>query len=201
MIIVPDQKYNPNFVETITSGTKLSPGCSIAKFLGSKGDPCSLSTISKYQNDQDARKQLARNLYLHAELFRMINGNIDFFKDVRLVVVEGVYRGGPLETVGGDNIKKQDGQMVSYRMIDENGSVDFERTFDLAEYWKDYANYDKLMLEYDNWNPDGSLNAQVTIEVPKVPETFDLQFGKKIETFYNGTLLSANELLEVVNDV
>ena len=86
-------------------------------------------------------------------------------------------------------------------MIDENGSIDFERTFDLAEYWKDYANYDKLILEYDNWNPDGSLNAQVSIEVPKVSETFDVSFGKKVETFYNGTLLSSNELIEVVNDV
>lgn len=201
MIIVPDQKYNPNFVETITSGTKLSPGCSIAKFLGSKGDPCSLSTISKYQNDQNARKQLARNLYLHAEMFRMINGNIDFFKDVRLVVVEGVYRGGPLETVGGDNIKKQDGQMVSYRMIDENGLVDLERTFDLAEYWKDYANYEKLILEYDLFDPSGALNAQVTIEVPKVPESFDVSYGRKVETVFNGTLLSSNELIEVVKDV
>lgn len=201
MIIVPDQKYNPNFVETITSGTKLSPGCSIAKFLGSKGDPCSLSTISKYQSDQSARKQLARNLYLHAEMFRMINGNIDFFKDVRLVVVEGVYRGGPLETVGGDNIKKQDGQMVSYRMIDENGLVDLERTFDLAEYWKDYANYDKLILEYDLFDPNGSLNAQVTVEVPKVPESFDVSYGRKVETAFNGTLLSSNELIEVVKDV
>jgi hypothetical protein len=201
MIIVPDQKYNPNFVETITSGTKLSPGCSIAKFLGSKGDPCSLSTISKYQNDQSARKQLARNLYLHAEMFRMINGNIDFFKDVRLVVVEGVYRGGPLETVGGDNIKKQDGQMVSYRMIDENGLVDLERTFDLAEYWKDYANYEKLILEYDMFDPSGSLNAQVTVEVPNVPESFNVSYGRKVETAFNGTLLSSNELIEVVKDV
>ena len=58
-----------------------------------------------------------------------------------------------------------------------------------------------MILEYDNWNPDGSLNAQVTIEVPTVPETFDISYANNVETFYNGTLLSANELLEVVNDV
>lgn len=200
MIIVPDQNYNPNFVETITSFTKLSPGVSIAKFLGSKGNPCSLSTVSKYSDDQKARKQLARNLYLHAELFRMINGNVDFFKDIRVIVVEGVYRGGPTEVVGGENTKKQDGQLVVYRVVDEKGEIDFERTFDLAEYWKDYANYDKIMLEYDQWAPNGKLNAQVAVEVPVVPESFDVEFKKEIETRFNGQLFSKNELVEILEN-
>jgi hypothetical protein len=198
MIIVPDQNFNPNFVDTIDSGTKLAPGVSISKFLGTKGDPCSLTTIDKYKDDQDARKQLARNLYLHAELFRSINGNVDFFKDIRLVVVEGVYRGGPTETIAGENKDKQDGKLVVYRCIDENGQIDYERTFDLAEYWKDYTQYDKLMLEYDQWAPDGKLNAQVAVLMPEVPESFDVSFGKQIETRFNGQLLSKNELLEVL---
>lgn len=198
MIIVPDQNFNPNFVDTIDSGTKLAPGVSISKFLGTKGDPCSLTTIDKYKDDQDARKQLARNLYLHAELFRSINGNVDFFKDIRLVVVEGVYRGGPTETIAGENKDKQDGKLVVYRCIDENGQIDYERTFDLAEYWKDYTQYDKLMLEYDQWAPDGKLNAQVAVLMPEVPESFDVSFGKQVETRFNGQLLSKNELLEVL---
>ena len=201
MIIIPDQKYNPNFLDEITSGAKLSPGVSISKFLGTKGNPCSLSTIAKYKTDQDARKQLARNLYLHAEFFRSINGNIDLFKDVRLIVAEGVYRGGPLETVGGENLKKQDGQLVSYKVVDENGDIDYERTFDVAEYWKDYMMYDNLVLEYDKWSPDGVLNAQITVEVPTVPETFDVEFKLGVETRYNGTLFSKNELIEVLEDV
>lgn len=198
MIIVPDQNFNPNFVEKIDSGTKLAPGVSISKFLGSRGDPCSLSTIDKYKDDQDARKQLARNLYLHAELFRSINGNVDYFKDVRLIVVEGVYRGGPIETIGGENKDKQDGKLVAYRVVDENGEIDYERTFDLAEYWKDYARYDKLILEYDQWDPSGKLNAQVAVLVPEVPESFEVSFGKQVETRFNGQLLSKNELLEVL---
>ena len=201
MIIIPDQKYNPNFAETITTATKLSPGVSLAKFFGTKGNPCSMTTVEKYRTDQTARKQLARNLYLHAELFRSINGNIDFFKDVRLVVVEGIYRGGPLETVSGDNQKKQDGQLVVYRVVDEEGKIDYERTFDLAEYWKDYANYNKLTLEYDVWSPTGELNAQIAVEMPVVPENFDISFDMNIETLYNGQLFSKNELIEVLLDV
>jgi hypothetical protein len=204
MIIVPDQKYNPALLEDseITSFTKLSPGVSISKFLGSKGNPCSLSTIDKYQNDPAARKQLACNLYLHAELFRSINGNIDLFNDVRLIVAEGVYRGGPTETVGGENLLKQDGQMVTYKVLDENGELDYEKTFDVAEYWKDYMEYDELLLEYDNWDASGKLNAQVSVVMPKV-DASSWKFGFKngLETRYNGSLFGKNELIEVLEDV
>lgn len=200
MIIVPDQNYNPNFVDVIDSGTKLAPGVSISKFLGSKGNPCSLSTITKYKEDQSARQQLARNLYLHAEMFRSINGNVDFFRDVRLIVVEGVYRGGPLETVAGENELKQNGQFVVYRVVDEKGEIDYERTFDLAEYWKDYMHYDKLILEYDKWAVDGKLNAQVAVQMPVVPVSFDVSFKKDIETRYNGQLFSKNEFVEVLEN-
>ena len=201
MIVLPDQKFNPNFQDIIDSSTKLAPGVSLAKFLGTKGNPCSLTTVPKYQNDQTERKQLARNLYLHAELFRSVNGNTDMFKDVRLIVTEGVYRGGPIETVAGDNLTKQEGRLVVYKVVGEDGKIDYERTFDLAVFWKDYMNYDKLSLEYDMWNPNGVLNAQIAVETPKVPESFDVSFGGKVQTNFNGSLLSADELTEVLEDV
>mgnify|MGYP000045749482 FL=1 len=201
MIVLPDQKFNPNFQDIILSSTKLAPGVSLAKFLGTKGNPCSLTTVPKYQNDQTERKQLARNLYLHAELFRSVNGNTDMFKDVRLIVTEGVYRGGPIETVAGDNLTKQEGRLVVYKVVGEDGKIDYERTFDLAVFWKDYMNYDKLSLEYDMWNPNGVLNAQIAVETPKVPESFDVSFGGKVQTNFNGSLLSADELTEVLEDV
>ena len=83
----------------------------------------------------------------------------------------------------------------------EDGKIDYERTFDLAVFWKDYMNYDKLSLEYDMWNPNGVLNAQIAVETPKVPESFDVSFGGKVQTNFNGSLLSADELTEVLEDV
>lgn len=197
MIIIPDQRYNPNFADSITTSLKLAPGVALSKFLGTKGNPTSLSALGKLA---DEKKQLARNLYLHAELFRMINGNTDFFKDVRLIVAEGVYRGGPLETPKGENLKKNTGELVVYKVVGEDGEIDYERTFDLAEYWKDYAQYNKLMLEYDKWDPSGKLNAQIAVEMPSVPESFDVSFSKQIETRYNGQLFSKNELIEVLEN-
>jgi hypothetical protein len=196
MIIVPDHKYNPNFLDptSISSGTKLAPGVTIAKFLGAYGDRTSFTHITS----SEQRAQIARNLYLQAEIYRTINGNLDLFNDVRLIVSEGIYREGPFETVGGDNIKKQDGRIVVYQVVDREGKIDHEKTFDVAEYWKDYVFYENLTLEYDTYNPDGSLTSQIVVEVPMVPESFSMKFGRNVQTVYNGTLFSKNELVEVL---
>lgn len=196
MIIVPDQKYNPNFLDpsSISSGTKLAPGVTIAKFLGAYGDRTPFTHVTS----PSKRAQIARNLYLHAEIYRTINGNTELFNDVRLIVSEGIYREGPIEVVGGDNIKKEDGRIVVYQVVDREGNIDHEKTFDIAEYWKDYVFYETLTLEYDTYNPDGSLTSQIVIEVPNVPESFDIRFGRTVQTVYNGTLFSRNELVEVL---
>jgi hypothetical protein len=198
MIILPDPLYNPNFLDgdNISSRTKLAPGVTIAKYLGAYGDKTPFSHVGTAEE----RKQIARNLYLHAEMYRTINGNTDLFNNVRLIVSEGIYKGGPLETVGGDNIKKQDGRLVVYQVIDREGKIDHSATFDVAEYWKDYCFFDKLTLDYDIYNPDGSLTSQIAIEMPEVSESFDLGFKGSVTTTYNSKLLSSKELIEVKLD-
>ena len=198
MIILPDPIYNPNFLDgdKISSRTKLAPGVTIAKCLGAYGDKTPFSHIGS----ADKRKQIARNLYLHAELYRTINGNTDLFNSVRLIVSEGIYKGGPLEIVGGENLKKEDGRVVVYQVIDREGNIDHSATFDVAEYWKDYCFYNKITLDYDIYNPDGSLTSQIVVEMPEVTESFDLNFAFGIATNYNGKLLSSKELIEVKLD-
>jgi hypothetical protein len=134
---------------------------------------------------------------MHAEAMRAINGNTDFFNDVRLIVSEGIYRGGPEETVGGDNLKKADGRIVVYQVIDQEGKISQDKTFDVAEFWKDYIFFEKIALDYDTYNPDGSLTAQILLEFPTVPESFDLKFTGAVETWFNGAKQSTNELLEI----
>jgi len=195
MILLVDPVYNPNFLDPseISSATKLAPGVTIAKFLGAYGDRTPFGFIS----DANQRQQIARQLYLHAELIRTINGNTDFFNNVRLIVSEGLYRGGPEETVGGDNLKKSDGRTVVYQVIDQKGKIDHDATFDVAEYWKDYVFFEKITLDYDTYNPDGTLTSQIMVEMPTVNETFDISFGMNVETSFNGTIISKNELVEV----
>ena len=192
-ILVVDPVYNPNLVATITSATKLGPGITIAKFLGAYGNRTSFNHVGTKKE----REAIARQLYLQAEMMRMINGNIDLFNKVRLVVSEGIYRAGPTETLSGDCEKKNKGQLIYYQVINQEGTIDFEKTFEIAEYWKDYTTYEKIILDYDTYNPDGSLTVQIGVEMPVVGETFDANFSNNVETVYNNVLQSANELVEI----
>jgi len=196
MIILADPTYNPNFIggSNITSATKLAPGVSIAKFLGAYGDKTSFTHITS----SEERLQIARNLYLHAELYRTINGNSDLFNDVRLVVSEGIYREGEFETASGLNVLKKTGLCVAYQVVNQDGTINHEKTFDVAEFWKDNVFFDRIALDYDTYNPDGTLTSQVVVEMPKVPESFSVSFGMNVSTNYNGTVMTEGELIEVL---
>ena len=193
MIILVDPVFNPNFAGQISSATKLGPGITIAKFLGAYGD----RTPFDFVGDEETRLSTARQLYLQAEMMRVIQGNIELFNDIRLIVSEGIYRAGPTETLSGDCEKKNKGQLIYSQVINQDGNIDIETTFEIAEYWKDYTTYEKLILDYDTYNPDGSLTAQIGVEMPVVGETFDANFSKKVETVYNNVLQSAKELVEI----
>lgn len=196
MIILTDPLYNPNLQPTITSATKLGPGISIAKFLGAYGDRTPFNHVATASD----RLEIARNLYLQAHAMRMVNENTDDFKSVRLIVSEGLYKAGPDEPLGSQTYLKSRGQLIYYQVIDRKGKIDFEKTFDVAEYWKDYLDYDKLMLDYDSYNPDGSLSAQIGLQMPFVNEKYDLLFKKEVETYYNNTLMSKNEIIEILDE-
>ena len=193
MIVLVDPVYNPNNQGQITSATKLGPGVTIAKFLGAYGD----KTPFNHVVSNTARQQIARHLYLQAEAMRVINGNTVNFNDVRMVVSEGLYklREGDLNDITMQ--KKADGRLVYYQIVDQEGNISLEKTFDVAEYLKDYIKFKTLYLDYDNYNPDGSLTAQIGIEFPTTPESFDILFDGKVETYFNNHLQSKNELVEI----
>ena len=64
MIYLVDPSYNPNFVDEITNTTMLAPGISVAKFLGARG------SRNQFERVSADKAQIARNLYLHAELIK-----------------------------------------------------------------------------------------------------------------------------------
>lgn len=95
---------------------------------------------------------------------------------------------------------RRTGRAVVYQLVDRKGNTDPRKTFDLAVYWKDYINYDKLTLDYDTYDPSGELTCQIVIEIPDIPESFNVNFGYSICTKYNGALQATNELLEILPD-
>ena len=190
MRIQPDPQYNPDTQLPISSETRLGRGITLAKFLGAYGDKTSFRHIIF----EDARRQIARNLTLHARAIDMINGNTDRFNDVRVIVSEGIYNIKPIE--------KAIGNLVYYQVIGTDGEIDFEKTFDVAEYWKDHMFFEEMYLDYDTYNVDGSLSAQVGLLMPNVPASFEVrnkEFKKDLFTVFNNHIQSKKELIEILS--
>ena len=193
--IYPDPQFNPENQGFISSKIKLERGITMAKFLGAYGDKTSL----KHIKNENVRRQIARNLTLHARAMNMINGNTHRFNDVRLIVSEGIYNTNIVDVDVEVMEQKALGNLVYYQVIDTEGKIDLEKTFDVAEYWKDHINFDELILDYDEYNADGSLTGQIGLLMPTVPTSYEVSFSQKISSVFNNTLQSKKELIEIVS--
>jgi hypothetical protein len=198
MIYLPEPTYNPEFQKKITSRVKLAPGISIAKFLGGYGDQVTLAHIETEEEKLD----IAKHLYMHAQAMRTIDTHRGEFADFRLIVAEGLYRQSPDETldVNSINYKMTKGQAVVYELLDANGETNLEKVFDLAVFWKDNLQFEKLILDYDTYNPDGSVNGQIILIMPEISANWELDYSNKIETRFNNFVQSTNELIEIKNE-
>jgi hypothetical protein len=124
------------------------------------------------------------------------------FSEYTLQVVEGYYVASPTESLEAGDTKDlaTKGRAVVYELINNSsGQVDKRKTFELALYLKDIIQYDKLILDYDNYNPDGSINAQIIITVPEQNENYSARFSRSIETRFNNVVQSNSDFIEVTS--
>ena len=194
--ILPDPLYNPNNAASITSGTKLARGITIGKFLGAAGEKTNMNHIT----DATERLQIARQLYLQAVALNTVNTNMGKFSNKRAIVVEGLYKKGPLEFVAPNSLNDlaSEGRAVVYQLINEAGVPDNASTYDLAVYWKDTVLFERLILDYDRYHPDGSLACHVVLVMPEVDSSFTGKFNKNLETRLNGSIQTSGELVEIL---
>lgn len=194
-----DAKYNPLHQDFITSKTKLAAGITMATFLGGIGDPVTLTHLLEERD----KFLLAKQYVLQAHAMKTINdaGSNSEFENLRLQVVEGLYRpaeGEDLDVSDGINFLMSRGRAVVYELIGLDGKIDLTQTFNLAIYWKDNLLYEKLILDYDNYNPDNTLNAQLILIMPEIVPPWSVTYKNEIETRYNNINQTTNELLEVL---
>ena len=194
--VVPHPKYQPEKQADIRARTEIDHGITIAKFLGGYGDSITFDHVTKLED----RVKIARNLYLHGQVLKSIMIDDDEYDEYRLVVAEGIYRAGPNEvlTEGGINDLKAKGRCVVYELRNRKGQIDKKKTFDLAVWWKDSLQFEKMILSYDTYNVDGSLTAQIIIVMPEVGTDYKPKYTNEIETRFNNYVQSTNELVEVV---
>lgn len=102
------------------------------------------------------------------------------------------------ERAGGVNALRRDGRAIVYQIIGRNGKSDPAMSFDLAVFWKDYLDYNKITLDYDTFDPSGELTSSIVLEMPTVPDSYDVSYKYDIETRFNGELQARNEFLEIL---
>ena len=202
--IIPPSEYLRNMDGIITPNTKINYGTSISKFIGANdtGD------FTKAEN----KNQIAKNLFIHSELMKTVSSSGPHptaFENYRLEVVEGFYAKelygigtpGGLETeiFDPDGILdlRTKGRAVVYQLVDLNGNIDGEATYDLAAAWAEVGYFDRLTLDYDIYNPDGSLFVQLIVETPNITKFSNIPFSKKIRTMFNNTVQSNDALVEI----
>ena len=147
--------------------------------------------------DQVARRQLARNLQPHAYYLSLINSGVIFDQNLYTLKVErGYYNPSPTEkpTADGLNDLATKGRCVVYQLVNKaSAQVEVSKTYDLALYLKDYIFFDKLILDYDTYDPSGVMTAHIIITTPNMPETYQNQsYANAIETRNNGKVISSD---------
>jgi len=197
MIYVVEPRFNPERNRPITAHTKLAPGITMAKFLGGYGSAGNMNHIT----DDDERLVLAKNYYIHAQYMKAVLEDQGKFNDYRLVVAEGLYKKGPNETLEMDSIAdlKRRGRAVVYELRDNYGNIALEKTFDLALYFKDRVEFDKMILNYDTYAPGGKLHAQIILVTPEIIPAWEVEFKNNIETRFNNYVQTTGELVEILN--
>jgi hypothetical protein len=115
-------------------------------------------------------------------------------------VVEGFYVPNPGEELEIDSLNYQmnKGQAVVYELRDRNGLIPIRQTYEIAEHIKDYYNFEKMILDYDTYNPNGELNAQIIVVMPEVTAQWTVSYDQKIETRYNNYVQTNGELIELL---
>ncbi len=87
-----------------------------------------------------------------------------------------------------------------YELYGPDGKMDGDGTYDLAVALSYIGQFDKLVLDYDNFSADGSMNVQIIVEMPNI--TGDVvTFQRNVETRYNNALQASDSLVELKADV
>jgi len=193
--IQPNPIYDPRRKKFITERTKLARGITVAKFLGGHGDSVTIDHM--FAED---RFETAKYLYLHGQLMRSVIEDEGEFDEFRLIVSEGVYKPSETEiiTAGSVNDYRTYGRAIVYELRNRKGKLALKQTFKLAAWWKDSQQYEKMILDYDTYNVDGSLNAQIIVIMPELQAGYKASYQNRLETRYNNYVQATGELIEIL---
>jgi hypothetical protein len=75
--------------------------------------------------------------------------------------------------------------------------IDNRKTYELAMYLKDFLPFDKLILDFDTFNPSGKMQAAIIIQTPDIPANYSgLKFANAVETRFNNKVVASGSLFD-----
>ena len=189
---LPDLRFLPDALTSVTSATEINDGITLGTFM--KG--VTLDHIPELAD----RIQLVRNLLPHAEILKIVRDNDTRFSEYQLVVVEGIYKPAPEEKVteseDNHNFLAQTGRAIAYELR-KNGVPDNDKTVELARYLNVFLpHFDKLIIDYDTY-VGGEISAQILIHTPVIPSNYNISFKKQTVTMYNNNIQTSGQIVEV----
>lgn len=207
-VFVPDQKYNPEWQPEITPATLIGPSIPLNRFLSGIGQAGNINHINNGLTTEN-RTKLAKAYHMHAAAWMSAINDSRFYRN-RIRIAEGYYKlPDPTKAYDIDSVLylRNKGQAVVYECLGEDGEVDIEKTWDLALHFctHRYGGLppQKTILNYDNYNPNGRLHAQVTLIMPEIETGWLVRYAVEeniVETKYNGHSQATGELIEVLQE-
>jgi len=188
--------FDPNLMLNINNKTKIESGISIGQFAGGSGNPGKLPL----NEGLSVLRNLARNLIPHAQILKKVRSDKDYFDGLFLETAEGIYEAEEGETVtpGGYLDLRSKGRLVVYELLDLKGIINLDKTFELADYIAKNFKYDKVILDYDTYDPSGQLNAQVVVITPNIAPDYTANYKMEVETVFNGKVQESGLFVEIL---
>ena len=201
----PRYKFDISSPRAVTGSTRLSPNVTLAKFMGSPGNPLSIDILTR----RSQQEKILRNLLPHALIIEAIESN-DEFSNYNLLISEGLkiplwveyskYRNkNSTVNAGYFNRWKSEGRGAVYQLVDQSGRVAWDKTFDLAVWMRDNVIYDLIEIDYDTFALGESESIQICVKTPAVSQTLTCQPLYNLSTRYNGKQQSADSLIKLID--
>jgi len=153
----------------------------------------------------EQRRRIARNLQVHAWIMASINNATVFdLGNSKMVVDQGIYKPkGKAPTANSTLDLAQYGRAVTYRVVNKaTGQLSPEKIFDVAQHIRTFFPHDKIIIEYDQYDPTiegDEVTTCFTIHTPEIPADYvsaSFKTTPEVATTYNGYLLSG-ELVDL----
>ena len=166
-----------------------------------KGGPSSNAFFDP--KDPAAYGEASKNLIPQSFMLKHIR-DTNQLRGSGIRLVEGAYTkeklsSGEEEQLTGEGTLelRTKGRAVVYEVIGLDGNIDVAGTYQMARVLAEQTYYDEIVLDYDNMDPLGRLNAQLIVKQPVITPGAQQSFAGKVTTLWNNSPIGDGEFLQL----